>query len=271
MGGVRVSGPTGRDQTYTPQGELTFGEGGGAKGGVKGVGFWGLELVMCCLRKLPGRGWFGGGWKGGFQDPLPVGLVLSHRDQALNGEDAGGGSWAGGRGAGDRYGGGLLPQKPASLVPATPTHAEMIAGLDELYGREKRLSEKVEEAKGRLEKARAKVLEEEEGMAKVEGELQEVNDQVEAHLKEEEERKERRRRRKRLAVMIWRMMLLWRRQAALRRLGIRVEVGKRRRVAWQVLFAGGRGGVGRGGRGGGGGGGWGGGCGGSNSPVASFV
>ena len=43
----------------------------------------------------------------------------------------------------------LLPQKPASLVPATPTHAEMVARESELCGTEKRLSKKVEQAYGR--------------------------------------------------------------------------------------------------------------------------
>ena len=55
---------------------------------------------------------------------------------------------------------GLLHQKPASPVPATATHAEMVARLHELYASEKRLTKKLEEAKGRLEKAGAKVLEE---------------------------------------------------------------------------------------------------------------
>ena len=36
MGEMRVVGPTGRDQTYTPQGEPTFRKGGGAKGGEEG-------------------------------------------------------------------------------------------------------------------------------------------------------------------------------------------------------------------------------------------
>ena len=63
---------------------------------------------------------------------------------------------------------GLLHQKPASPVPTTPADAEMAARLHELYSTEKRLSKRVEEAKGRLDKARAKVLEGEEGSAKVE-------------------------------------------------------------------------------------------------------
>ena len=40
---------------------------------------------------------------------------------------------------------GLLPQKPASPVPATPTHAEMVARLHELCASD---NKKVEEAKG---------------------------------------------------------------------------------------------------------------------------
>ena len=33
---------------------------------------------------------------------------------------------------------GLLPQKPASPVPTTPTHAEVVARLHELYDSERR-------------------------------------------------------------------------------------------------------------------------------------
>ena len=42
MGGARIIGPTGRDQTYVPRGEPTFRKGGGAKGGGKG----GMTLVL---------------------------------------------------------------------------------------------------------------------------------------------------------------------------------------------------------------------------------
>ena len=66
---------------------------------------------------------------------------------------------------------GLLPQKPASPVPTTPTHAEVVARLHELCDSEKKGNKKVEEAKERLETARAKVLEAEEGMARTDGEL----------------------------------------------------------------------------------------------------
>ena len=50
---------------------------------------------------------------------------------------------------------GLLPQKPASPVPTTPTHAEVVARLYELYDSEKKGNKKVEEAKWRLRKKAA--------------------------------------------------------------------------------------------------------------------
>ena len=94
--------------------------------------------------------------QGGVEEPLPPGLVLSQRDQALGALKAL--VQVLGLEKGSQVMGlveGLLPQKPASLVPATPTHAEMVARLHELYASEKKVSKKVEEAKGRLEKARA--------------------------------------------------------------------------------------------------------------------
>ena len=134
--------------------------------------------------------------QGGVEEPSPPGPVLSQRDQALGALEAL--VLVLGPEKGSQVMGlmeGLLPQKPASPVPTTPsTHAEMVARLHELYDSEKKVSKRVEEAKGRLEKARTKVMEEEEGMAKVDGELQGIKDQTKALLKEEEERKERRRR-----------------------------------------------------------------------------
>ena len=112
-----------------------------------------------------------------------------------------------------------MPQKPASPVPTTLTHAEMVARLYELHDSEKKVSKRVEEAKQRLEKAWTLVLEEEERMAKVDGELEGIKDQM---------RNERRGGggRRRLAVMIWRT-------AFVEEVGMRVEVGKRRKVARQ--------------------------------------
>ena len=49
MGGLRWFGPTGRDQTYVPQGEPTFRRSGGPQGrgknvGVPGAGVGGVRL-----------------------------------------------------------------------------------------------------------------------------------------------------------------------------------------------------------------------------------
>ena len=47
----------------------------------------------------------------------------------------------------------------------------MVARLHELYDSEKKVTKKVAEAKGRLETARAKVMEAEEGMPGFDGEF----------------------------------------------------------------------------------------------------
>ena len=61
---------------------------------------------------------------------------------------------------------GLLPPKPASPAPATPTHAQIVARLHKLYDSETQLVRKVDEVEGRVEKARAKLVEEEAALAK---------------------------------------------------------------------------------------------------------
>ena len=181
MGGVRVFGPTGRDQTYTPQGEPTFRTGGGAKGGGKGVGVPGAGVGRVRFEEVAGAGdGLEAAGKGGVQDPLPVGPLLSRRDQALNA---------------------------------------------------------------------LKVLEEEERMAKVQGELQGVKDQIKALFKEEEERKERRRREEENMEDD----AFVEEAGTSEEVGVRVEVGKRRKVARQGRFACGRVASGGGRRGGGGG------------------
>ena len=86
---------------------------------------------------------------------------------------------------------GLLPPKPASPAPANPTHAQIVARLHGLYDSETKLIEKVDEEEGRVEKAKAKVVEEEAALAGVQGELQGVKDQIMATLKEEADCRER--------------------------------------------------------------------------------
>ena len=86
---------------------------------------------------------------------------------------------------------GLLPPKPASPAPATPTHAQIVARLHGLYDSETKLIRKVDEVEGRVEKAKAKVVEEEAALAGVQGELQGVKDQNMATFMEEADRRER--------------------------------------------------------------------------------
>ena len=79
----------------------------------------------------------GGVGAAGFQrveDPLPPGRVLSQREQALGALNTL--IQVLGPENGPQVIGlveGLLPQKPASPVPTTPTHAEVVARLHELY------------------------------------------------------------------------------------------------------------------------------------------
>ena len=112
-----------------------------------------------------------------------------------------------------------------------------------------------------MQKARAKVLEEEEGMAKVEGEWQGVKDQIRAHLKEEEERKERRRREEARGVGGDDMEddAFVEEAGGSEDVWVRVEVGKREKVARHRWFTSGRVASVRCS------------CGGGNSPVAWFV
>ena len=71
------------------------------------------------------------------------------------------------------------------------THAQIVARLHGLYDSETKLTQKVDEVEGRVEKAKAKVVEEEAALAGVQGELQGVKDQIMATLKEEADCRER--------------------------------------------------------------------------------
>ena len=87
MSGVRIVGPNGRDQTYTPGGDPTFRKGAGVKGGgkggvVPGAGVGGLgPRVRFEEESGTGNGLREEG--GESREPLPVEEVRSERDQAL--------------------------------------------------------------------------------------------------------------------------------------------------------------------------------------------
>ena len=117
----------------------------------------------------------------------------------------------------------------------------------------------MEEAKGRLETARSKVMEAEEGMAKVDGEFQGIQDQMKALLKEEEDRKERRRKEEEAGCDDMEDTAFVEEAGSSEEVGVRVEVGKRRKVARQGRFSGGERELGR----------WQAGCRGGYSSIAS--
>ena len=129
----------------------------------------------------------------------------------------------------------MLGNRPHQFLP--PTHAEMVARFQELHDSEKKVSKRVEEARGRLEKAGTEVMEEEEGMAKVDGELHGIKDQIKALLKEEEERKDRRRREEEAGGDDMEDSAFVEEAGSFEEVGVRVEVG-RRRVARQGRFSG---------------------------------
>ena len=237
--GAFFFGPTGRDQTYVPQGEPTFRKGGGAQGGGKSAGVPGAGVGRVrCEEGVQGGG-VDSDEQRGVEKPLPPGLVPSQGDQAFGALKAL--VLVRGPEKGSQVMGlveGSLPQKPASPVPTTPTHAEMVARLHEFYDSEKKVSKRVEEAKGRLEKAGSLVMEEEERMAKVDGELEGIKDQIKALLKGEEERKERRRREEEVGGDDMEDSAFVEEAGSSEEVGVRVEVGKRRKVAKQGRLGG---------------------------------
>ena len=118
--------------------------------------------------------------------PVPSGPPHSQRDQAVSA------LWALVEllelEVGAQVGGlveGLLPPKPDSPALATPTHAQIVARLHGLYDTETELIREVDEVEGRVEKAKAKVVEEEAALAGVQGKLQGIKDQNLATLREE--------------------------------------------------------------------------------------
>ena len=94
-----------------------------------------LVLVGLGLRK----GWCWGGWSGrGGGTVASWSCSLAEGPGSWCSARVGSGARAGEGVAGYGVGGGFLPQKPASPDPTTPTHAEMVARLHELFVLEKR-------------------------------------------------------------------------------------------------------------------------------------
>ena len=86
--------------------------------------------------------------------PVPPGPVLSQTDQAVSALQALVGLLDPAVGAQVRgLVEGLLPPKPVSPAPATPTHAQIVAKLHKLYDSETQLIRKVDEVEGRVQKS----------------------------------------------------------------------------------------------------------------------
>ena len=169
-GGTRIIGPTGRDQAYVPRGEPTFRKGNGAKGGGEGGVDTGAGVGGRFLSEVVGGSRGEAVGRSGGSGQVPPGPPPSQRDQAVSALRAsvelldpvvGAQVWG--------LVEGLLPPKPASPGPATTTHAQIVARLHGLCGSETKLIRKVDEVEGRVEKAKAKVVEEEAALAGVQG------------------------------------------------------------------------------------------------------
>ena len=176
MGGARIVGLTALDQAYTPGGDPTQRrepqKGGANKNKVCGALGGGVGSGV-------GNSWLeGGGWvHGGTEErsPLPPGLVVSDCDQALqaviflkryipqnlfNSFDE------------------LLRDHIPQVPPAhTPTERQRAEHFARLTAEQEKLTKRLQEEKERIERARAKLQEEEE--------LEGVTRQVETHKAED--------------------------------------------------------------------------------------
>ena len=124
MGGTRIIGPTGRDQAYVPRGEPTFRRGNGAKGNGKVGVDTGAGVGGRFLSEVSGGSGGEAVGRSGGTGQVPSGPPPSQREQAVSAlralvellePEVG----AQVRGLVE----GLLPPKPVSPAPATPTHA----------------------------------------------------------------------------------------------------------------------------------------------------
>ena len=198
MGGSRVVGPTGRDQSSVPGGNPTHRKGpqpggkgrnkvGGDTGAGVGFGFGtGGGLVGGGGGGDNGNAfaWLGGG--GGVGNPLPPGMVMSERDRYLVCVEQLKGLLKDGREMEDyvKFWEERLPAKPAPAPVKTPTEAQRAEVFAQLTKRQDGLLRRVKDGQGRVEAAREKVRQEEAALEELQRELKGVSDQVDAHRAE---------------------------------------------------------------------------------------
>ena len=198
MGGYRVIGPNGRDQSSIPGGNPTQRKGpqpggkgrnkvGGDTGAGVGVGFGIGGGVVGGGGGGDNRSafsWLGGG--GGVGNPLPPGIVLSERDQALFCVEHLKGLLKVERDLEEfsNFWEERLPAKPVPAPVKTPTEAQRAEVFAQLTKKQDGLARRVKDGQGRVEVAKAKVRQEEAAVEELERELKMVSDQVDAHRAE---------------------------------------------------------------------------------------
>ena len=203
MGGYRVIGPNGRDQSYIPGGNPTQRKGpqpggkgrnkvGGDTGAGVGVGFGTGGGVVGGGGGGDNRSafsWLGGG---GFGNPLPPGMVPTERDQALFCVDHLKGLLKDERDLEvfTNFWEERLPAKPEPAPVKTPTEAQRAEVFAQLTRRRDGLMKRVKEGQVRVDAAKAKVRQEEAVVEDLERELKTVSDQVDAHRAEDLRRAE---------------------------------------------------------------------------------
>ena len=194
MGGYRVIGPNGRDQTYIPGEEPTQRKGpqqsgrgknkvGGDTGAGVGFGFGNGGDVGGGAGSRSANSWLGGGGAGA---PLPPGIVPTEGEQArfclniLKGllkdekevEQF------------ETFWNERIPAAPEPAPVQTPTEAQRAEVFAKLTRQRDGLIRRVKDGKDRLEAARARVRQEEAAVGELEKELKSVSDQVDAHRAE---------------------------------------------------------------------------------------
>ena len=113
-----------------------------------------------------------------------------------------------------------------------------------LYDSETKLIQKVDEVEGRVQKAKAKVVEEEAALAGVQEKLQGIKDQILAALKEEAECRERTRKGGTDSDVMEDGVNIDE-DGSSEEVGAEMEMGKKRKVLRRVRFSGRRGAVGK--------------------------